>query len=256
MFSLDVVDTDRFLEMPVTAQALYFHLGMRADDDGFISSPKKILKIANCTNDDLKILLSKGYVIPFESGVLVIVDWKLNNSIKSDRYKPTRCQDELKLLGTKDGSYIINQGISEHKTNMEPERNHYGTSLEPQVRLGKNSIDKNIHIVEQSPTSYPFKEIVDYLNQRTGKRYKYSSEATQKHIKARLREGFTLEDFKRVIDWKKSQWTGTDLEIYLRPQTLFGTKFESYLNETPKPRQVPEKPPEEPEQPIDLWSEG
>jgi len=254
MFSLDVVDTDRFLEMPVTAQALYFHLGMRADDDGFISSPKKILKIANCTNDDLKILFSKGYVIPFESGVLVIVDWKLNNLIKSDRYKPTRCQDELKLLEVKDGSYIMNQGISERKVNMEPERNHYGISPEPQVRLGKNSIDKNIHIVEQSPT-YPVKEVIDYLNQKTGKHYKYSSEVTKKHIKARFREGFTLEDFKRVIDWKKSQWTGTDLEIYLRPQTLFGTKFESYLNEIPKPRQVPEKPPEESEQPIDLWSE-
>lgn len=67
MFSIDVVDTDKFLDMPVSTQALYFHFGMRADDDGFVSSPKKIVKIANCTNDDLRVLISKGYIIPFES---------------------------------------------------------------------------------------------------------------------------------------------------------------------------------------------
>lgn len=76
MFSIDVIDTDKFLDMPVSTQALYFHFGMRADDDGFVSSPKKIAKIANCTNDDLRILISKGYVIPFDSGVIVITDWK------------------------------------------------------------------------------------------------------------------------------------------------------------------------------------
>ena len=63
MFSIDVVDTDKFLDMPVSTQALYFHFGMRADDDGFVSSPKKIVKIANCTNDDLRVLISKGYII-------------------------------------------------------------------------------------------------------------------------------------------------------------------------------------------------
>ena len=70
MFSIDVVDTDKFLDMPVSTQALYFHFGMRADDDGFVASPRKIVKIANCTNDDLKVLISKGYVIPFQSGVI------------------------------------------------------------------------------------------------------------------------------------------------------------------------------------------
>lgn len=87
MFSIDVVDTDKFLDMPVSTQALYFHFGMRADDDGFVASPRKIVKIANCTNDDLKVLISKGYVIPFQSGVIVITDWKTNNFIRSDRYK-------------------------------------------------------------------------------------------------------------------------------------------------------------------------
>lgn len=69
MFSLDVVDTDTFLDMPASTQALYFHLGMRADDDGFVASPRKITTMVNCSNDDLKLLLSKGFIIPFDSGV-------------------------------------------------------------------------------------------------------------------------------------------------------------------------------------------
>lgn len=96
MFSIDVVDTDKFLDMPVSTQALYFHFGMRADDDGFVASPRKIVKIANCTNDDLKVLISKGYVIPFQSGVIVITDWKTNNFIRSDRYKATKYQERRK----------------------------------------------------------------------------------------------------------------------------------------------------------------
>ena len=256
MFSIDVVDTDKFLDMPVSTQALYFHFGMRADDDGFVSSPKKIVKIANCTNDDLRVLISKGYIIPFESGVVVITDWRKNNTLKGDRYKPTVYQEELGILETQGNSYILKGSGISSGTRLEPDWNQIGTKLEPQYSIDKYSIDKNKYIVEQSPTEYPFKEIIDYLNEKTGKAYKYSTETTQRHIRARIKEGFTLEDFKNVIDWKVSQWGSEEkMERYLRPQTLFGTKFESYLNEIPKPRQVPEKPPEEPEQPIDLWSE-
>ncbi len=247
MFSLDVVDTDQFLEMPVTTQALYFHLGMRADDDGFISSPRKTMKIANCTNDDLRLLISKGYIIPFETGIVVITDWKKNNFIRNDRYKPTQYQKELKTLSVSGGSYALNAvGI--------PSDNQTVYQMEPQVRLGKNSIDK--YIVEQNSTTYLFKEVIEYLNNRSGKNYKYTTKATQRHIKARFEEGFTLEDFKRVIDWKVSQWLGDkDMDRYLRPETLFGTKFESYLNESPAlPKDLPEET-EEPEEHIDLWSE-
>lgn len=142
MFSIEVIDTDKFLDMPVSTQALYFHFGMRADDDGFVSSPKKIVKIANCTNDDLRILISKGYVIPFDSGVIVITDWKANNLIKSDRYKPTRYQEEFKQLEIKDGSYIEKQGIVDYGTEVEPKWSQSGTEVEPQVRLGKDRLDK------------------------------------------------------------------------------------------------------------------
>ena len=88
MFSLDVVDTDRFLDMPSSTQALYFHLGMRADDDGFVASPKRTAAMCGCSADDLNLLAAKGFVRPFESGVLVIIDWRKNNQIRPDRYTP------------------------------------------------------------------------------------------------------------------------------------------------------------------------
>ena len=99
MFSLAIVDTDRFLEMPSSTQALYFHLGMRADDDGFVAAPKSIAAICNCSVDDIRLLAAKGFVKAFETGVLVITDWKENNKIRKDRYTPTKFTHEKLLLG-------------------------------------------------------------------------------------------------------------------------------------------------------------
>lgn len=107
MFSLEVVDTDDFLEMPATTQCLYFHLGMRADDDGFVSNPKKITKMVNCTPEDMEVLTNKGYIIPFDSGIVVIKDWKVNNYIQKDRYTPTRYQEEKQHLSERNKVYVI-----------------------------------------------------------------------------------------------------------------------------------------------------
>ena len=96
MFSKSIIRTDAFLEMPLTAQCLYFHLGMEADDDGFIT-PKMIMRSLGSNDDDLKILKAKKFVLPFESGVIVIRHWKENNYIQSDRYKPTIYQEEFRV---------------------------------------------------------------------------------------------------------------------------------------------------------------
>ncbi|MGI6068880.1 MAG: conserved phage C-terminal domain-containing protein [Blautia sp.] len=246
MFSLDVVDTDIFLEMPVTTQALYFHLGMRADDDGFVSSPKKITNIANCTADDLRVLISKGFVIPFESGIVVIADWKTNNYIRRDRYRPTAYRNEKKLLEEKEGKYI-------RSTNGIPVDIPDHNQMDTQVRLGKDSIEK--HIVGQSPAAYPYKEIIEYLNEKAGTHFRPETLKTRSLIRQRFRESFTLEDFEKVITCKVKEWKGTENEKYIRPETLFGTKFEGYLNHAPAiPVVIQESvDPEEPE--IDLWTE-
>lgn len=104
MFSLDVIDTDAFLDMPCSARLLYFDLGMRADDEGFLRDAQKIQRFTGATKDDMNVLVARGFVIPFESGVVVIRHWKQHNYIPKDRFRPTQClhekaslsQDELK----------------------------------------------------------------------------------------------------------------------------------------------------------------
>lgn len=105
MFSLNVVDTDNFLEMPISSRLLYYELGMRADDDGFVDNWKKILLFTGLKQDDMKVLISKKFIIPFESGVIVIRHWRLNNYLQNDRIKPTIHQKELQQLGL-DGNNV------------------------------------------------------------------------------------------------------------------------------------------------------
>ena len=129
MFSLSVVDTDDFLEMPISSRLLYYELGMRADDDGFISNWKKILTFTGLKTDDIKILISKKFIIPFESGVIVIRHWRLNNYLRNDRYKETNYLYEKSLIcKDKNGVYELKDTIG--IPNGIPS-------------IDKNSIDKN-----------------------------------------------------------------------------------------------------------------
>lgn len=108
MFTMKIVDSDSFLDMPLSTQCLYFHLNMRADDDGFVGNPKRICKLIGCNEDDLKLLLMKRFVLGFENGVIVIKHWRMHNTIQKDRYVPTSYSDELKQLGIKDNkSYTL-----------------------------------------------------------------------------------------------------------------------------------------------------
>ena len=137
MFSLNVIDTDKFLEMPISSQTLYFHLGMRADDEGFVSSPKKIAMVCNCSTDDLKILASKGYIIPFQDGVIVITHWMENNQIRKDRFHDTKYQEEKKTLFLSDGVYCL--APSERVGNrLATDWQPNGNQMETEVWLGKD----------------------------------------------------------------------------------------------------------------------
>ena len=110
MFSKTIIDSDDFLDMPVSARLLYYDLGMRADDDGFVN-PKRVMRITGVAGDDLKILLSKKYVLNFENKVLVIRDWKINNWIRAERHTPTIYQEYLKKLKTSDVKrYVLTSG--------------------------------------------------------------------------------------------------------------------------------------------------
>lgn len=98
MFSKQVTESDSFLDMPLSAQALYFHLGMSADDDGFVNNPKRVQRVIGANDDDLKLLMAKRFVLAFESGVVVIKHWKINNYIAKDRYTPTVYEEEKAQL--------------------------------------------------------------------------------------------------------------------------------------------------------------
>lgn len=132
MFSKDVVETDKFLNMPLTSQALYFHLGMEADDDGFVSSPKKVQRSIGCSEGDLQILASRGFIIPFESGIVVLVHWKQNNYIQADRYRKTVHKEEAALL--QNDNYVYS---------LVPTCIHPVSSLDPQDSIGKDRVGKD-----------------------------------------------------------------------------------------------------------------
>lgn len=108
MFSKSIVLSDAFLDMPATARCLYFTLGMMADDDGFVNSPKSIMRQCGASEDDLKVLVAKYFLIPFETGVVVIRQWRINNYLRCDRYTETKCLEEKSLLSIEpDGSYSV-----------------------------------------------------------------------------------------------------------------------------------------------------
>ena len=127
MFAKTIVLSDAFLDMPLSARCLYFTLGMLADDDGFINSPKSIIRQCGASEDDMKLLILKKFVLPFDTGIIVIKHWRINNYLQKDRYNETKYLDEKKTL------------------EIEP-NGAYTRTVYTQVSIGKDSIDKNIYI--------------------------------------------------------------------------------------------------------------
>lgn len=238
MFTKKITESDAFLDMPLSSQALYFHLNMAADDDGFVNNPKKIVRGIGASEDDYKLLIAKSFVISFESGVIVIKHWKMHNYLRIDRYKPTDYAEERKMLGLKE-----NKAYTLDKEKMVYQMD---TKCIPSVsigkdRIGKDRLDKDILSDKQkkqlADNMTPITlDVVTYLNEKANTNFKPCTDKTKRCIKARVNEGFTLEDFKTVIDKKVNEWMGTEFQQYLRPETLFGTKFEGYLNQTINPK--------------------
>lgn len=224
MFSRKITETDRFLEMPLSSQALYFHLNMGADDEGFIDKAKTIQRTIGASDDDMKLLIAKGFLIPFDSGVVVIRHWRIHNYIRSDRFQSTLHQDEKTQLEYDHSKTAMLKPLE----NVIPNGYH----LDTQDRVSKGSLDKDsLTTYPKETDNIPYKEIIDYLNSKTGKKYRDNVQKNKSLIKARWSEGYRLEDFKQVIDNMVKDWSGTKYAKYLRPETLFGTKFDGYLNQ-------------------------
>lgn len=235
MMSKKIIDTDNFLDMPQSTQCLYFHLLLRADDDGFIQSPKSIMRITGCKDDDLKLLIAKGFVIGFETGVIVIRHWRIHNYVQSDRYSKSELQ-EAKCVELKNKVYeVVEPPINPDNTCMDTKCIQNGYNLDTQIRIDKireeeNRIETLCHVTHDDVDKSHF-EIIEYLNLKTGSKFKPTTKPYVQAIRSRLKEGYTVNDFKTVIDKKCREWQGTKLEKYLTPKTLFApSHFDTYLN--------------------------
>lgn len=203
MFTKKIIDSDAFLDMPLTTQALYFHLNMRADDDGFVNNPKKIQRMIGASDDDLKLLIAKRFVLAFESGVVVVKHWRMHNLLRKDRYSPTQYQEEMSLLVLKgNGSYtesieILTDSAEDNQlaTAWQPDDNQLATqdsigkSSIGEIREGKGRVDYN-GIRDAYNTLCPSLPAVRSL-----------SDARKKAIKARLNsysEDDLLEAFRKA----------------------------------------------------------
>ncbi|WP_214520197.1 conserved phage C-terminal domain-containing protein [Staphylococcus pseudintermedius] len=163
-----------------------------------------------------KVTVSRRIANLKECGYLQVEIIREGNEIKQRKMYPLT--EMIRPINTNDNT-PINNSVKENNTSNN------NTSI--------NNINR-IDILSGDPTSYPYRDVIDYLNKQTDKQYKPTTKKNQTVIRARTDEGFTLDDFKKVIDNKVAEWKGTDMEKYLRPETLFGTKFEGYLNQTPK----------------------
>jgi hypothetical protein len=146
MFSDEITTSDMFLDMPSGSQLLYFHLGMNADDDGFIASPKMVMRAIGSSEDELKILFAKKFLLPFESGICVIKHWRINNQIRKDRYTETRyTREKTQLFIRENGTYSFNPegAIPVPKGHFLPSGNHLATNGQPSiVKVSKGKVSK------------------------------------------------------------------------------------------------------------------
>lgn len=216
MISLKIIDTDLFLDMPLTARYLYLEFCTRADDDGFISSPKKILRMVGCSDDDFKILMAKQFIIPFESGVCVIKHWKIHNYIRSDRYTETIYLDEKATLDVDES----NSYIRFEQDNVIPSviPNVIPTGYTGKDRLGKERLEIEKHIVQQ---------VADVWNRYPLKKGK----ATAIKKIPKLIEQYSYEQLIRCIERYE---LGLQKETWRKPQngsTFFNSGYVDYLDE-------------------------
>ena len=245
MFAKTIIDSDAFLDMPTTAQLLYFHLSMRADDDGFVNKPKSIMRMIGASQGDAEMLVNKKFVIPFESGIVVIKHWKIHNYIRKDMYKETKYKDEKDLLEY-DENNAYRLPCNEPVTNP---LQHRVESL-TQDRLGKvrDSIDKdNINIMCDSDESHdkkPTKAEIDRFFESLWSIYpvkKGKGQVSDAKRKALYEIGEPemhravhryLTELKKDASWRKPQ----------NGSTFFNSGYVDYLDANFEPQVVQTAP--------------
>lgn len=220
MFNNEVLDTDAFLDMPLSAQALYFHLCMRADDDGFIGNPTRIQKYIGASEDDMKLLVAKRFVLVFDDGVIVIKHWRMHNTIQKDRYKQTNYVEDLAMLGIKENkAYTLNgnecfQNVSSLDTEC---KQNVSSDIDIDIGLDIDIDNKYIaDFFEQCWSIYPNKKGKGKISDAK---------------KRKLYEKVGLEQMIRCIERYKSYCEGKDMQYVMYGSTFFNSGYVDYLDE-------------------------
>lgn len=207
MFAKTIIDSDAFLDMPITARLLYYDLGMRADDDGFVNSPRKIMRMIGASMDDMNILIGKKFVIPFDNGIVVIKHWKINNYIQSDRYNETKYIEQKQLLEIDEkGIYHI----SPDSMYTPCIQNGYIMDTQDRLdkdRLGKDSKDNSIaqKSVEESPVEKMFEQFWEAYGNKKGKKNAkraFSKIKPDEELFKQIMDG--VEKYHQSRQWKEN----------------------------------------------------
>lgn len=255
MDSPDVTLSYMFKSMTAVQQLTYHDLCKSADDDGFVDNPMVAMMMNGADTSDLSELTSRGYLIAFDDGVVLVNHWKVANSIRKDRYRPSVYHARLagmnmdSLQPYKPDMFAAISPVPAVTTNCQPNDNQVSTkrvtdgcpstvqvqkqnSTEVSPHNGTSSVISEI-VEKPDPRDADVRAVVSHLNAQTGKHFRASSRQTAAAVRARLSEGWTVEDFRRVIDAKVADWAGDPrMEQYLRPSTLFRpSNFESYANQ-------------------------
>lgn len=200
MFAKSIIDSDTFLEMPVSARLLYFDLSMRADDDGFINSPKKIMRMTGATTDDMNVLIARRYIIPFDSGIIVIRHWRINNYLRSDRYHET--------VHLAEKAQLCLEGNVYYKNDEERPQIEGGIPLGiPVGDADKNRVDKKrkeyINTPQEKKRFVPptVEQVKEYILSRTnvGEKHPVDPEAFVDYYAA---NGWKQGKGKPIKDWQ------------------------------------------------------
>ena len=223
MFTMKIVDSDAFLDMPLSTQCLYFHLNMRADDDGFVSNPKRIKNLIGASDDDLKLLRAKRFILSFEDGVIVIKHWRMHNTIQKDRYTTTAFQEELSMLKVKENkAYSLTEGeniVLETKcfqnvsTDIDIDLG-LDTDLEEDKELGKKKkgtkVPKekpsDVDVITKNTVPPPVDVVEQYCRERNNG---IDAEHFCDYYATR---GWKLNNGKKMVDWQAAvrTWEGND----------------------------------------------
>ena len=228
MFAKTIIDSDMFLDMPLSTQALYFHLSMRADDDGFINNPRKIQRMIGASDDDLKVLVMKRFILPFDSGVVVIKHWKIHNYIRKDTYTETKYKEEKSTLELDENSayriaetsplQICDESVTSPSTQVRLGKDRLG-----EVRVGEDSVgDEDINVPTKPSKRFTpptVDEVREYCEERG------NSVNPQRFVDYYSSNGWMVGKNK-MKDWKAAVRTWEQKEkSYGRPAAKSSSSF-------------------------------